>query len=177
MQQKFSLPFYVVCVATLRADADAHLTYLLPASAATGGEWQLLLTEPKGGGRLGVILATATARPDEAIVSAWSRCAAKVPLNQAPHRDREPGFVSISVYLANESVGATDLKLLEHLVVHRLSSRLLVEFSNEESSVELLGPCSRRCANSFELAAEAVGLLATKAGLTVAFYRSIETPR
>lgn len=157
MPNAHSTLVYKVSVATRHADADAYSTLLVPTSQ--GPAVFFTLFAPAGeAGELTPCSKPVFASDGEHLVSVWSKCVGQVAPDQGPHRDSRLDFVSVSVYLCEERSSEQDLQLLEHLVVHRQGSRLLVEFSNEESSIERVGVAKGKYANSFEVAVHAVGI-------------------
>lgn len=164
MLETYVCPFYAISVSTLPADADAHMSVLFATSQGPLVDYDYFDRRDQDA-PLDVHSLFAFPAGAEPLVGVWARCAALMPLREMPLRRPATksggslGFTSISIH---ECPGPDQLDrshLLEHLVVYRQGSRLLVEFSDQTDSIERVGPARATYNSPYEMGLHAVGLL------------------
>jgi hypothetical protein len=163
MVRAYASRLYAVGISTLRGDADCEMSCLFASTTGPLADYRCFVTRDFDE-RVAVHSLFAFPAGAELLIGVWARCVALMPLRRMHWRHwastrGAANFVSVSVYECPVPDELNRSRLLEHLVVYRQGTKLLVGFSDETDCTERVSPARPACNNPWEMALHAAGIL------------------
>jgi hypothetical protein len=151
-------PFYAISVSTQQVDADAHMSVMLADCHGPLVSYDHVYRQEECDG---LVVRTVHDVPidTEPLVSLWARCARQLPVPWMPQANGEVERVSVSVHECADDNDLKRSRLAEHLVAYRRGSRLVVEFSDDRQSIDVVSLARENYTSPYELAIHAAAVL------------------